>query len=884
MSHSPRLRPSDLLVLLSSLLLFLSCPTASLAGFGTVIDIPPEPDIGDNGSIGSSTQLNLFAGGSIGESFDAGAVDGSSIDVEVNVEGGTVGNEFQANGGSEVNVRSGIVGDQFQANGGSHVIVSGGSVGNEFQANDNSIVDIPGGNVGSLMQIFDSDVHVSGGIVGNDVDVYSDGHLLVSDGRVGFFVDAGLEDGSSSNVLVEMTGGIVGPAIKMYAGSEWISTGGLIPKVSTFGIVFCDASTGFVHGGTVDGDFDTETGANVNIYGSDFELDGEPLNVVGSLEVNVSGESILTGILSDGTPFALGEPLEDSIAADTLTLHAAAVAPLGPATINVPADPSPRSVREGQTLTVGVGGQIGGVFRGGPGSTINVNGGSIGSGMEVYRATVNITDGSVGGELRALGGSEVNISGGTVGGFFDAFGGVVNISGGSIGTGFRALPDSVVNISGGQMGFFFRIAADAQVTASGGTYNDNLSADAGSTLHLQGGEFRIDGDPVDDVNNAGGGVEINLPPTSVLSGVFADGTPFAFANQDGDRLDGTLTLEAVELPPIGPAVINVPADDIPLGLRDGQTLTLDEGGTIGDFRGANFVAGEGSAVVIQGGTINSNFEAVAATVDISGGFVGSGFDAFYGSVVTITGGSVTEGFQAHSGSTVNVSGGSVGREGAFLPSLEALGGSVVNISGGTVGDRVSALEGSEFNISGGSLGTLFFGAGGSIVNVTGGSFEGQVSISSTEFNLSGSNFQLDGVAIPDLELGDPRAIPERGVTLTGILADGTPFSFDLNDVFLFGEDFFNAVAGVTVTLVDALLAGDYNGDGTVNAPDYNVWRDTFGSTVELAGDGNGNGVIDAADYNVWRDNFGTGVAAVPEPTNLVMLMMAMSVAFLHRKR
>ena len=74
---------------------------------------------------------------------------------------------------------------------------------------------------------------------------------------------------------------------------------------------------------------------------------------------------------------------------------------------------------------------------------------------------------------------------------------------------------------------------------------------------------------------------------------------------------------------------------------------------------------------------------------------------------------------------------------------------------------------------------------------------------------------------------------------------------------------------------DVILPGDYNLNGIVDAPDYNVWRDTFGSVNELAADGNGNGQIDAADYNVWRDNFGTGAeASVPEPSSLLLLLPA----------
>ncbi|MGD9634202.1 MAG: glycosyl hydrolase [Pirellulales bacterium] len=75
-----------------------------------------------------------------------------------------------------------------------------------------------------------------------------------------------------------------------------------------------------------------------------------------------------------------------------------------------------------------------------------------------------------------------------------------------------------------------------------------------------------------------------------------------------------------------------------------------------------------------------------------------------------------------------------------------------------------------------------------------------------------------------------------------------------------------------------VLPGDYNDDGTVDAADYSVWRDSFGqSGGGLAADGDGDGVIDDGDYAVWRLFFGEtaaglGSARVPEPASIVNLL------------
>jgi hypothetical protein len=86
--------------------------------------------------------------------------------------------------------------------------------------------------------------------------------------------------------------------------------------------------------------------------------------------------------------------------------------------------------------------------------------------------------------------------------------------------------------------------------------------------------------------------------------------------------------------------------------------------------------------------------------------------------------------------------------------------------------------------------------------------------------------------------------------------------------------------------------GDYNGNGSVDAADYVVWRKSVGQTgLSLAADGDGSQAVDDDDYLVWQMNFGetvasgaasTADAAVPEPTTGVMTLIAALVAVIAR--
>ena len=111
------------------------------------------------------------------------------------------------------------------------------------------------------------------------------------------------------------------------------------------------------------------------------------------------------------------------------------------------------------------------------------------------------------------------------------------------------------------------------------------------------------------------------------------------------------------------------------------------------------------------------------------------------------------------------------------------------------------------------------------------------------------------------------------------------------------NSFVDALDAAAVPWVEARvntligLPGDYNRNGTVDAADSVVWRDTMGSTMQLAADGDFNGSVDAGDYGVWRANFGAtmagsgaaaaaSAAAVPEASAFeLMLITLCCVAF-----
>ena len=80
------------------------------------------------------------------------------------------------------------------------------------------------------------------------------------------------------------------------------------------------------------------------------------------------------------------------------------------------------------------------------------------------------------------------------------------------------------------------------------------------------------------------------------------------------------------------------------------------------------------------------------------------------------------------------------------------------------------------------------------------------------------------------------------------------------------------------------VAGDYNGNGVVDAADYAVWLQNLGSNTALANENpaaSTPGVVDQEDYDYWVTRFGansgaaTGGGNIPEPATVTMILLAM---------
>lgn len=149
------------------------------------------------------------------------------------------------------------------------------------------------------------------------------------------------------------------------------------------------------------------------------------------------------------------------------------------------------------------------------------------------------------------------------------------------------------------------------------------------------------------------------------------------------------------------------------------------------------------------------------------------------------------------------------------------------------------------------------------------------------------------------ERTDPTGIPASIFDSAAPLWIGAQFTLAANTMF---EGKIDEVAVYDTALSDAAIlahyqaatsdaplgvAGDFNGDGSVDGTDFLIWQREFGGGAGSPADGNGDGAVDALDLADWSNNFGTvppsPFAAVPEPSSLMLMLAGGAGALLSRR-
>lgn len=195
------------------------------------------------------------------------------------------------------------------------------------------------------------------------------------------------------------------------------------------------------------------------------------------------------------------------------------------------------------------------------------------------------------------------------------------------------------------------------------------------------------------------------------------------------------------------------------------------------------------------------------------------------------------------------------------------------------------------SVGGGSVtGSGTLGTAGSTGFAGDLTFDGTLAIAidsnnSDHFDVGGTA-DLAGTIEVDVADGHSPTGPITIITASNLIDGGLTLGGPDAELFNMNVDTTNNV--IVLTMAGSVgVPGDYNNNGTVDAGDYTLWRDSLGTNTALANDSIG-GVINEAHYLQWKQNFGSSGAAsataVPEPTSVWLMIAGLLVSLAAGRR
>jgi hypothetical protein len=725
-------------------------------------------DLINGGAIGSLQLLNgaVLRAGQSGRLGGVVTADASTILLQDDFGSGFAASEIHLNNGSFLDTGMG-----FFTNLRAVVHINQDSrmvVGSRFEYPGTFYPETPSiyVNDGGLLQVV-SGVGPSGAVV-----VESGGRAEVSGSSAAFEV--------RSNAEVSITGG---------SHMVTVRDSALVTATTGFNGYIVDPGADVqIFGGAFRQRNTLGAGYGATLVGDDFTIGGVPVSGLvapgDKMTIDLPAGVEVRGVLSDGTPFLLSPVRNDNLQSLTLELAPLTAPPVG-SPLLASQTPGLVGLRSGQSIEVDAGGSLRSNFRSADQTSVVVKtSGFVNSGYESYGGNLVVTGGELKGTAYLYGGQfEMNAGKAATVNYHSGVGATLSAgvienfqaiaspwtqTGGTV-TTLKTLDSPSVSIGGGSVAMLEARASN--VVVDGGVVTSSLSIDADSTLSWGGAEFWLNGAPVDLLGAPGDTVTIPYDSSlDVLSGVQADGTPFIFDKGGQMSVQApaiTLTRRSVAPPTATNLVYQGSAANSPKYIREGQTLTVTEGGTLGSV----FRALGGSTLIVERGAEVDAMYAAGATIEVFGeAYV----HALNGSNVRVhSGGELDFNSEFHPNSRLTIESGGVANVVAFHEMSQV-------VVGGILGRRDPAAnpvpfkEGSRLEITTtGLVGDTLDFAPGAVAEIRGGLSTTITTSTTTAVKIYGDDFSIGGVPIAFDATGKHLlADVPAGATLLGVSEGG----------------------------------------------------------------------------------------------------------------